>query len=73
MENEKYYKNKRIKVKEEKENMKDFEFRSTKERKKFKEGLKKEYRTLKRQEKQDVRRFIEDELDEWDELNEDYD
>jgi hypothetical protein len=65
MENEKYYKNKRDKVKEKNRESKDFDFNSSKERKKFKEGLKAEYRSLKRQEKQDIQKFIDDEIDEW--------
>ena len=63
MENEKYYKNKRDKIKEKSREAKDFKFLSTKERKKFKDGLKVEYRSLKRQEKQDVRKFIDNELE----------
>ena len=63
MEKEKYYKNKRDKVKEQNRESKDFKFKSTKERKNFKDGLKTEYRSIKRSEKQDVRKYIDDELD----------
>lgn len=62
MENEKFYKNRRDKVKEENRNSKDKSFKSTKERKKFKEGLKREYRALKRSEKQDVKKFIDNQI-----------
>lgn len=63
MENERFYKNKRDKIKEENRNSKDKSFKSVKERKKFKEGLKREYRALKRSEKQDVKNYIKKELE----------
>jgi hypothetical protein len=62
MENEKYYKKIRYKVKGEKQEAKDYDFNSSKERKNFNEDLKKEYRSLKRSEKQDVRDYIDKEL-----------
>lgn len=64
MKSEKEFKNKRLKVKKKKREMKYMSFESTNERKRFKKDLEREYRSLKRSEKQEVDKFIEDEINE---------
>ena len=63
MKNDKYYRQKREKIKDKKRNMKNLSFESTEHRKSHIEDLKREYRSERRSEKQDVKKFIDDELE----------
>jgi len=64
MKTEKEFKNKRLEVKKQKREMKYMSFESIQERKRFKEDLNREYRSLKRSEKQEIDKWIEDEINE---------
>jgi len=63
MKNDKYYRQKREAIKDKKRDMKNLSFESTRHRKAHLEDLKREYRSEKRSEKQDVKKFIDSELE----------
>ena len=63
MKTEKEFKNKRLNVKKQKREMKYMSFESISERKRFKEDLNREYRSLKRSEKQEIDKYIEAEIE----------
>jgi hypothetical protein len=54
---------KRKKVKKQKRELDDINFRSSKERKKVRDGINREYRSYKRSEKQAVSKYIQDQIE----------
>ena len=63
MKDENFYKRKREDVKRRKRELNETDFKSSKERKKHKDDLKREYRALKRSEKDIVKKEIDKEID----------
>jgi len=66
METEKFYKIKRDEVKKEKRDMANMDFFSSKDRKKYRDGINRTYRAIKRKEKQDLKKYIDKEVDDYD-------
>jgi hypothetical protein len=60
---ERTFKKKRNKVKKQKRELDEINFRSSKERKKVRDGIDREYRSYKRSERQTVKKYIEEQID----------